>query len=238
MAGDNGRGFYLQHEQLLRLLAEQLKLPLLQIAQSVELARWGEAVNLERVESVAEAALNLVDGYVLGIQLATGQLGLNFEPVSVASVLYNSADKLKRIAREYNCAIEVDLGGRYGPVMADRGSLEVAMAALGYAFIESQTRHGSGQSRLVLAAHRGRLGLVAGAYGEHGELTAATLHRAKRIAGRARQPLPLLGHGSCAGIFVADTLLNAMSSGLRVARRHNLTGLAAVLQPSAQLTLI
>jgi hypothetical protein len=223
---------------LLVALAEQLKLPLLQITQSVELASLGGTINLKRIETVADMALSLLDSYVLSVQLAEGQLSLNLEPVSLAAVLHDSAARLERLARQYHCALEIDLGGRYSPVMADRKGLEAAVTALGQSFIEAQAQHGADQPRLVLATRRGRRGIVAGVYGNRAELTAAMFHRAKLTSGRARQPLPSFGHGPGAGVFVADALLSAMSGDLRVARLRDLTGLAVALTPSAQLRLV
>lgn len=238
MSGDNRGDSGLEREELLRALAEQLKLPLLHISQAVELARMGKKTDLGQIEAVADMGLRLVDSYVMSAQLSDGQLDLNLEPVSVASVLYEAAEKLEGIAREYKCIIDVDLGGRYGPVMADRKGLEAAVTSLGYSFIEAQAQHGVDKPRLVLAARRSGQGIVTGAYGDHKELTSDMFRRAKLMKGRARQPLPPLGHGPSAGIFVAAALLNSMSSGLRVTRFHHLTGLAATLKTNSQMTLV
>jgi hypothetical protein len=223
---------------LLRALAEQLKLPLLHISQHVELARMGHETELKHIETVADMALKLVDSYVLSTQLSQGQLQLRLEPVSVSSVLHDAAEKLEGIAREYACELRLDLSGKYGPVMADRKSLEAAITTLGYSFIEAQAQEGVKKPSLVLAAHRSRHGIVTGVYGDHNELTSDMFRRSKVLSGRARQPLPPLGHTPSAGIFVADSLISAMSSGLKVARHSNLTGLAATLLSNPQMTLI
>lgn len=227
-----------EHEELLRSLAEQLKLPLLQISQAVELARLGKQTDLQHIEVVADMALRLVDSYVLSSQLSVGQTQLQMEPVSVASVLHETVENLDKIAKEYECKIELDIGGKYVPVMADKLSLESALTSLGYSFIEAQAQTGVKNSRLVLAAHKSSKGIVAGVYGSHEELTSDMFERAKLMQGRARQPLPPLGHMPSAGIFIAQSLLSNISSGLRVSRHSNLKGLAATLMPSPQLRLV
>jgi hypothetical protein len=58
------------------------------------------------------------------------------------------------------------------------------------------------------------------------------------MQGRARQPMQRLVSGPAAGVFVADSLLQTLAARLHVAKYHNLTGLAATLQPSRQLQLI
>lgn len=238
MAADNRGDSGMENEQLLRALAEQLKLPLLHISQHVELARMGKKAELGHIETIADMALGLVESYVLSSQFSLGQLELHFEPVSVASVLHDAAEKLEGIAREYKCVIDLDIGGKYGPVMADRKGLEAAVTSLGYSFIESQAQHNVKKPRLVLAAHRSGKGIVTGAYGDHGELTSDMFRRAKLLKGNARQPLPPMGHGPSAGVFIADSLLHNMSGGLKVTRFHHLVGLAATLKSNPQLTLV
>src|SRR5690606_15514127 len=124
------------------------------------------------------------------------------------------------------------------PVMAHPQSLEAAMTALGYSFIEAQYQQGIKKPRIVLAAHRSRTGIVSGAFGNNDELTSDIFRRAKYLRGRARQALPALGHTPGAGVFVSDSLLSAMSSQLKVARHSKLTGLAATLMPNPQLRLV
>jgi len=65
-----------------------------------------------------------------------------------------------------------------------------------------------------------------------------SLHRARSFKGRAHEPLAQLVSGPAAGVFVAESLLQTLATRLHVARYRNLTGLAATLEPSAQLQLI
>lgn len=236
-AGNRGADLS-ESEQLFRSLAEQLKLPLMHISQAAELARSGGEVNLGHIESIADMALRLVDSYVLSTQLSANQQQMALEPVSISSVLHDAAEKLNTFARQYSCDIELNLAGKYGPIMANRQSLESAITALGYSFIEAQEQQGVGKSRLVLAAHRNEHGIVAGAYGDYGALTTDMFKRAKQLHGKARQPMPGFGHAPSAGIFIADSLCNAMSSKLRVAKHSNLTGLAATFVQTPQMQLV
>ena len=92
--------------------------------------------------------------------------------------------------------------------------------------------------RLQLATHRTKYGIVAGVYGRLDELTPQMYRRARELQGRARQPLVASMPGSGAGIFVADAILGAMSSRLRVGRHGKLPGFAVTLPASEQLALI
>lgn len=225
-------------DELLLALAEQLKLPLLHISQHVELARAGNELRPEHVEHVADMALQMIDSYILSRQLTLGQTRLNLEPVSVSSVLQEAAHRLSKISKEYGCDLELRISGRYGPVMAHRQGLESGIVALGYSFIEAQQSIGEEKPRLMLAAHKNSLGIVAGVYGDHGNLTADMLRRACLLYGRAKQAVPSLSHGAGASIFIADSLLGAMDSKLYVSRYNKLTGLAAALIPNPQLQLV
>jgi len=223
-------------ERLLRALAEQIKLPLVQIARSAELgqavpdlASWGT------VSLIADTALQLVDAFLLSA--GREQQALPLEPVSVSSVLRDVAYKLAPLARYHDCDVAVHLSGRYGPVMADRKGLETALTLLGASLIEAHTTEDQ-RHELVLAAHLSPAGLVAGVFDNQSGLSVDMLRRGRALYGRAKQPLPDVTSSSGAGIFVADALLSNMAAPLHVARHHKLSGLAATLHPSRQLQLV
>ncbi|MDB5185773.1 MAG: hypothetical protein JWL85_296 [Candidatus Saccharibacteria bacterium] len=224
-------------ERLLRALAEQLKLPLLHIARQAELAAMTGSTSVPNttITQTASMALQLIDGYLLSTDLHAQQ-SLHLEPVSISSVLHDTAQRLQFLARQYNCEVEIHLAGKYEPVMGHRESLETAFTMLGYSFIESITE--GKDRRLVLAAHRSGKGLVAGVFGNHPGLTADMYRRARALYGNSRQALPTVSPASGAGVFIADSLLAPSGSPLRVARHQKLNGLAATLFPSQQMQLV
>ena len=122
--------------------------------------------------------------------------------------------------------------------MAHRQALQAALLSLGYALIEALPAAGSGSHHVQLATHRTKQGIVAGMYGELDSLTPNLFQRAKLLQGRARQPLVGTIAGSGAGVFIADALLGAMESRLRVGRFQRLPGFAVTLAASEQLQLI
>jgi hypothetical protein len=229
---------YFDNDRLFDALTEQLKLPLLQISQHIELARMGRPTRASHIETVANMALNLIESYQMSRQLLSEQLALIIEPVSVAAVLQSTVEKLQPFAREYSCELRLDVSGKYRPVMANRQSLEAAIASLGYSLIEMQAASNVRRPQIVLGAHKSRSGIVVGAFGEQEKLTADMFRRSKLFYGNTKQSLPTIGHTSSAGIFVADSLFQAMTSKLVVAQHSKLTGLAATLLPSPQLQLV
>jgi hypothetical protein len=224
-------------ERLLRALAEQLKLPLLQIARSAELARTSKNPEaLMTISYIAETALRLVDGFLLGVDRHVQGLG-HLEQVSVASVLNDTAHKLAPLAKQNGCDVELSLHGKYGPVMAHRESLESAIMLLGYGMVEARTPE-QRRHRVVLAAHKSAYGLVAGVFDNQPGLSADMLKRGKALYGTARQTMPKASAANGASVFVADALFSTMKAPLHVARHNSLSGLAGTLHPSSQMNLV
>lgn len=222
---------------LLRSVAEQLKSPLTTIVRQTELGQLGEEVNLAgllTIQTHAAAALNIVDSYLLGLQLIQAQQELPLEPVSVSSVLTDIAHELSRFAEQYDIQLELHVAGRYEPVMAHRQGLHAALLALGYALIES---HPAEDGRLRLAVHRTPHGIVTGLYGRYEQLDTGLWRKARPLVGRAPRPFSAI-HGSGAGLFVADAILQAMATRLRVSKYDKQRGFVATFLPSQQLHFV
>ncbi len=225
-------------QELLLSVAEQLKLPLLQIARQAEHGRLTNDTDVESIQVVADSALQLIDNYTLGVRLSLDRQLLATEPVSISSVLYDTSRELDALAKTYGVSLELNIAGKFGPVMAHRLGLQAALVSLGAALIEALPAQGNKQLRLQLATHRCRYGVVAGLYADTEEITADMLARGRALQGRARQPLASLTHSSGAGIFVADSILEAMNLKLKTSRHHGMFGLGTVLQPNHQLQLV
>ncbi|HET6924907.1 MAG TPA: hypothetical protein VFH39_03705 [Candidatus Saccharimonadales bacterium] len=238
--GRNRTGQAALSEQLLLAVAEELKLPLLQVSRMAEYGRLEDSTaTLADIQTTADAALGLLDTYLFGARLALdGDYGLQLEPVSVSSVLYDAGQQLDRLAKLYGVELELSISGRFGTVMAHRGGLQSALTSLGYALIEALPNLQNGRLTLQLGAHRCRYGIVAGVYSEAEQLTTEALRAGRKLQGHSRQPLPTLTHGGGAGVFVADAILQAMDSQLTPTRHHRLYGLGTVLKPNSQLQLV
>jgi hypothetical protein len=225
--------------KLLVNVAEQLKLPFLQILNEAELAKASDKPDLISIETSASNALKLLDNYLLGLRLNQEKLKLEQEPISVAAVLYDSAQMLENMAKQYSVELELNIAGRFGPVLAHKQGLQSAIVSLGTSLIEALGANGADTKvKLQLASHRCRYGIVAGVYADNIEISTDILRQGRKLYSRARQPMPKLVYSSGAGIFVADSIFRAMSLNLRASRHHRLYGLGAVLEPSRQLQLV
>ena len=109
--------------------------------------------------------LQLLDGYLLSLHLTREPEALfAAQPVSVGAVLHETRARLADVAREYRIELDLNIGGRYEPVMAHRQALISALVSVGYSLIEALPAMGTEQLRLQLAAHRTKQGIVAGLY--------------------------------------------------------------------------
>lgn len=227
-------------DQLLLAVAEQLKLPLLQIARQAELGLLTNEVDkLSTIQKTADMAVRLLDSYLFGARLALeSDYRLSMEPVSVSSVLYDTGQQLAAMAKLYGVELSLDMGGRFAPVQANRQGLQSALTSLGYALIEALPSLNAQKLTLSLAVHNSRYGVVVGIYSDAEQLTTEALRQGRKLHGHTRQPLASLSPSSGAGVFVADAILQAMDSELRPTRHNRLYGLGAVLRPIPQLQLV
>lgn len=222
-------------ERLLRAVVEQIKLPLLQIARQAETISENQEATLSVITETANTALQLLDSYLLSADLHA-QKSLQLEPVLITSILHDTAAQLTERARQYDCDLEVHVGNSYQPIMGNRQALQSAFFALGCALIESQQADQS--KRIILAARRTQTGISAGVYSQQAKVSADVFRRARALYGTTRQPLPSVSPSASAGVFVADALLSALASPLRVAHHQKLSGLSTILLPSQQLQLV
>jgi hypothetical protein len=226
-------------QHLLLSVAEELKVPLLQIARQAEHGQLSGEASLATIQSTADSALRLLDNYALGVRLSLEPEQLELEPVSVSSVLYDSGQQLEALARSYGVKLELNVAGRFGPVLAHRQALQAALVSLGSSLIEAlPALQMTEQLQLQLATHRSRYGIVAGLYTDNPEITNKALQRGRQLQAQSRQPLMNLTHNSGAGVFIADAILRAMQLRLGASRHHRLYGLGTVLQPNNQMQLV
>src|SRR5205814_2827384 len=120
--------------------------------------------DLAQLQATATGALRLVDNYALGVRLALEPQEFDYEAVSVSSVLYDAGQQLNALAKNYGVGLELNVGGRFGTVRANRRGLEAALVSLGAALIEALPALEGSQLKLQLATHRSRYGIVAGLY--------------------------------------------------------------------------
>ncbi len=225
-------------------LAEQLKMPFVQIAYAAELlsGAYGDSSETERLRRTialcSQNALHLIDGYLLSVELQRrGQLEL--EPVSISSVLYDAAHDLQSYADAFGCELRLEIGGKYEPVMAHQGAVRSALVALGYSFIDATSDPEVSRKPVVsMMVRRNPAGIGTGVFAKNPQLHSDLLERAHALKGRVHQPLSNFDSGNASGVFIADELFNRLQTTMKVSRNFGLYGLAATFLPSRQLSLV
>ncbi|MGB4759211.1 MAG: hypothetical protein WBP26_04070 [Candidatus Saccharimonadales bacterium] len=227
-----------QHARLLASVAEQLRVLLLQVARTSELSEYGDLTSeqLAHLKRNSQIGLQLVDHYLLGLSYSSKQIQLRLEPVSMSALLHEVAHELDKIAKNYATDLLLHVDGKYPPVMGDRSALKAAVASLGYGLI-SASDSVTTRRTVQLAVHRTPHGVVAGVYGEE-LLLSRDIHRGRMLYGMASQPLANHTAASGAGIFVADSLFQAMGTSLRSSKFQKRYGLGATFQISGQTQLV
>jgi len=222
--------------ELLRALADELKLPLVQIARTAELAEPEMAGReLRTIETAAGNALRMIDGYLLVTALGK-QPQLDLSPVSVTATMYDVAQELYDLSKLYDTEIDIRVKGSPGQVMAHAVALQTALTSLAYTFLTGGLK--GKQQVITLMAQHTKQGITAGVLSTYAHVTAEDLQSARDLYGRAQQPAGGITQNSGVGLYVADNLFTAMESPLRVIKSGRKTGMAATLLPSHQLALL
>lgn len=219
--------------QLFTALAEQLKMPLLQIAR---LAGTANSLSLPQITVISEHALRLVDAYVQA--QTTLQTELKLEPVTTGAVLYEVAATLQSFAEHHQVEIELDSPGRAVPVLANRESLKTMMTLVAASLIETSDNQDEPLKRLVLGTHRSSKGMVVGAFSVSNDLAQRTLRLTRELHKQTNSAAPVFGVTGAAALAIADQLSEQMATPLKSYRHRSLSGVGALLLPSRQLQLL
>src|SRR5665213_1623796 len=216
-----------EEDQLLINIVEHLKLPLTNISLKSETA------NLTDIKSLADNSIRLIDGFVLGLNLAQNEL--KFEPVSISEVLGDAAHVLSKTAKIYDCNLNLKIEGKFAPVMSSKIEMQSALTLIGQTILESNLDR---NTEVFISAYKSKDKIIAGVFTSGLKITNESLRRAIISAGQVRQGLPDFSHSPVAGIYAADLLLARLSSRLQVFHHDNLAGLAGNFIPSQQLSLV
>jgi len=228
----------IHQQRILRNVAEDMKTPFLRILSQAQLGKITQEVDLGFIETTADAALKMLDSFIISTQVYNGQQQLALQPVSVAAAMYDTTQYLHRLAQLQGCELEVRAPRSVGLAMANPLALQAALTGLGYSFIHALGKKTSKRQIIIFTAKLTKDGVQAGIFSPELEMPAEALHQARRLKGNARQSMPGVMQGSGAGILVADTLFEAMDATLKTARYRSGGGLVATLLPSHQLALL
>ena len=227
-----------EYERMLSAIAYDLSLPLLQIKASAELKQNSKKPSPD-IGVLTQSGLRLIDSYIMALELRSNRQQLVLEPISINSLLADTAHDLQSYAKHYNTTINVEVLGRMKPILTNRSKLQSALYCLGCSLIRAQASSDAKKHTVVLGAQRGRSdSITAGVFGSFSGLSDKAMFRARSLAGQASQPLPSVPAQNAGGILIADMLVSALYQPLKAARFKEYSGLATTFPVSKQLRLV
>ncbi len=225
-------------ELMLSAIAHDLSLPLLQIKAKAELGKFNNKTS-EEFKLLTQSGLKLIDSYLIALEFRQSANQLVLEPVSIGSVLADSAHELSKLAEYYKTKIEINITGRARPILTNKASLQSAFYCLGASLIKSQADSESKNNVLVLSAYKNKQdSITAGIYANILGLTDKELYNSRKLAGKAKQPFSALSSSSGGGILIADMLLTTLYQPLRASKFKHLSGFSTQFPISKQLRLV
>ncbi len=212
--------------ELLLLLGEELKHPLLSIAHIAELGDKDP-----RITTHVQNALRMIDTVLLYKRFASGQTELRFEPVHVGSVITEVSELVKPNMTMLGCRTSLDIQHGLKPVDIDRRLFMAGFLSLWQAFIGSMHDAGEvvcsaktasdGTIRLSLSS---RSGMV-----EPFTLSDNTMHSKQPVTGFA---------GPAMDIMAAQGMFALAGAKVTHTRRKASSGIGVTLQSSRQIQFV
>lgn len=240
MVNENYWGIDTGRASILQSVAEDLKTPLLRILTQVEASQLSNKYSTKEIAVIAEAALRLLDSYIVGAKVYNGQQELALQPVSAQAVVYDCRQYVSKLASLQGFDHDISVSRDTGLIMANPRALTSAITSLAYGLLHntSSPKSGNSNNKLVFTVKRAGPKVKLGVFSSDCSLSSKSLHKLRNLKGIAQQLSPEFIHGSSAGILIADQLFSGMNSQLQVSRYKGMSGLTAQLLPSKQLTLI
>jgi hypothetical protein len=245
---------------LLRMIIEQLRRPLLAISNESELlnkslaARSKKTIRLtgqkneslvnktESLNALARNSLDLIDSFIWNYsKQGQGSLGVRVEPVVLSSVFKEVASELESYALLYGCLIEVRPPSSTLPVIANKENLKSVLKLIASSLIEDA--HNDEPEvlghRIVLATKRSASDVEVGVFSPSLKLTSQELNRARSLVGKASQLMPISLSSVGVNVILAEMLeVDASETQFALSNYRGYSGFSKKLIKSKQLTLV
>ena len=239
MGESNKRTVTSSNVDLLRVVANELKLPLTNIHATSSMLVDSNYSGLEAKEQQkrllmsSEQAIDLVDALLLAGRVQSSQLSLELSPVSASSVARDVAQDMKELAARYDKAIRVQASQGLGPVSANRQALGASLKTM----LDSIVR--SSRSEVIEILVHKRLDKVIVSLKDRGDpITNQTVSAVLRDLGKSVQPAKSLPTSSGLSIYVSTVLMEAMNGSVDAYSRDDRRTVTFSLSRSKQLTLL
>jgi hypothetical protein len=206
--------------QLLTLLGEELKQPLVAIAQLAELQSSGD------IKIQANKALRTIDNVLLHRSIASGQVALRLEPVHVGSAMESVRQTMQPFMKQQGCRTELRVQKSLQPVDVDKQLLTGVVESLWQAFASTL----KGPADIVCRANKTSRGIRVSLSSASAEL--GDVHFA-RTNHTSSQPISAFA-GPATDFLTAQQLCHLLGATLT----KSANSIGVTLPPSRQLQIV
>lgn len=217
---------------LMQILAVELRVPLLEARQALDIARssQGDSELLVTAASSLQQGMQLLEQYISSGQILRSDQELAYQSVTIGALLEDVAHTVMPLARLHDVELAIDYRHIKRPILADASKIAVLLENLVTAFLRVPSR------RVVLGAHATAAGIRAGVFSDQ-LTTGLLLKHVHKLAGGAPQPGKHAAGGS-AHLLIADWIGQKTELPIGPATHSHLNGLAVTLPWSSQLRLV
>lgn len=212
-------------KELLLLLGEELKQPLVAISQLSEMQGSQQETN-----AYARQALQTIDNMLLYQRFSSGQLALQLEPVHVGATMQEVAQKMAPLAKAMGCQISIEVAHGLHPVDVDRRLLRSALLSLWQAFLATIPA----DTEVICRAKKTTKGVYLSLQSSGADLTNIRL---KQPNFDSTQPLQGVA-GASADLLAAQAMFSLLGSDVSKKATKTTTGFGLTLVPSRQLQMV
>ncbi len=213
-------------KELLLLLGEELKQPLIAISQLAEI----QGDNQGEVSAYARQALQTIDNMLLYQRFSSGQLAIQLEPVHVGATMQEVAQKMAPLAKAMGCHISIQVAHGLQPVDVDRRLLRSALISLWQAFLTNI----STETEVVCRAKKTSKGVYLSLQSTDADLANIHLNRPNFDS---TQPLQGVA-GASADLLTAQAMFSLLRTDISKKCTKTTAGFGLTLLPSKQLQMV
>ncbi len=212
---------------LMTILYEEVKAPLVNIVQLSELDNKNKIINAK-----AKKALRTLDNINLYKKVSSSQIALKLEPVHVGGTINEVANELEPLMRSAGCRLNVEIQGSIGAADTDKQVLKGALQSLCQGLLDTVNK----PSDIVFTARKIPTGLRVSV------LSDAVCFDSVKVSFKnanysSSQPINSIA-GAAADILTAREMFSLLGADLGKTSQKNLQGFGATLNISKQLSMV
>lgn len=225
---------------LLRVVAQELKVPLQHIAVTSSMLADGDIApaNMQHthaeLELMTRRMIQIVDSVLYAGHVETHQLALDMQPTNIASVAHRVVNELRAIADMYGVRLRLTMSRSLSPAAVDPVAVRHAL----YGLIDTFIRAAEVDYTITVNIKQQPDGITISVYSEGRGFSLAAIRESLATMHATPQPFKHQPNTTGMSFFVADTLSDAMAGSFKISSLRTGRRLSLVFPMSRQLELM